>query len=67
VRLIYGGEFYRVADWNSFNRVLASSIQGTGLRVIEFMAPDRERNLELHTEAFRTLSSPAAKTGEVLR
>ncbi|HYR04045.1 MAG TPA: 2-succinyl-5-enolpyruvyl-6-hydroxy-3-cyclohexene-1-carboxylic-acid synthase, partial [Nitrososphaerales archaeon] len=67
VRLIYGGEFHRVADWNSFNRVLASSIERTGLRVIEFMAPDRERNLELHIEAFRTLSTSAAKTGEVPR
>ena len=66
VRLIYGGEFNRVSDWGSFNRVLVSSIEGKGLRVIELMAPDRERNLELHKEAFQTLSSRAAK-GEVPR
>ena len=60
VRLIYGGEFTRVSDWDSFNRALASSMKGKGLKVIEVMAPDRERNLELHTKAFQTLSSAPA-------
>jgi 2-succinyl-5-enolpyruvyl-6-hydroxy-3-cyclohexene-1-carboxylate synthase len=64
VRLIYGGEFDRVSDWASFNRVLESSIGGKGLRVIELVAPDRERNLALHKEVFQALSSPATtKTG----
>jgi 2-succinyl-5-enolpyruvyl-6-hydroxy-3-cyclohexene-1-carboxylate synthase len=57
VRTIYGGEFNRVSDWKSFDRVLASSLASKGLRVIEFMAPERERNLKLHTETFRALSS----------
>jgi len=61
VRLIYGGEFTRVSDWGSFNLALASSIKGNGLKVIELMAPDRERNLELHRKALLTLSSSAAK------
>ena len=29
------------------------------------MAPDRERNLELHKKAFQTLSSPSDANGEV--
>jgi len=66
VRLVYGGEFTRVSDWTSFNRALESSINGKGLRVIELVAPDRERNLELHKEAFKTLSS-STKTGEATR
>jgi 2-succinyl-5-enolpyruvyl-6-hydroxy-3-cyclohexene-1-carboxylate synthase len=65
VRLLYGGEFDRVSNWASFNRVLASSVRGSGLRVIEFTAPDRERNLELHRETFRALSSPGTKKAEV--
>jgi len=65
VRLIYGGQFDRVSDWDSLARVLASSSRGKGLRVIEFMAADRERNLELHEEAFRILSSLQAKAGGV--
>ena len=64
VRLLYGGEFNRVSDWGSFNSVLESSIKGKGLRVIELMVPDRERNLELHKTAFQTLSSPADKNAE---
>jgi len=66
VRLLYGGEFNRVSDWGSFNRALESSVKGKGLRVIELMAPDRERNLELNKKAFQTLSPPAAKNGEAL-
>ncbi|MDA4115084.1 MAG: 2-succinyl-5-enolpyruvyl-6-hydroxy-3-cyclohexene-1-carboxylic-acid synthase [Thaumarchaeota archaeon] len=66
VRLLYGGEFSRVADWGSFDGALASSTKGKGLRVIEFVAPERERNLELHKEAFQKLSSPSTK-GEVRR
>jgi 2-succinyl-5-enolpyruvyl-6-hydroxy-3-cyclohexene-1-carboxylate synthase len=65
VKLLYGGEFNRVSDWGSFGGVLASSISGSGLRVIELMAPDRERNLELHKEIFQTLSSRAGKKSEV--
>jgi 2-succinyl-5-enolpyruvyl-6-hydroxy-3-cyclohexene-1-carboxylate synthase len=67
VRLIYGGEFTRVSDWASFNRALESSVNGKGLRVIELMVPDRERNLELHKEAFKALSSPSTTTGEATR
>lgn len=62
VRLLYGGEFCRVFDWGAFNTALASAIKGKGLRVIEFMAADRERNLELHKEAFEKLSpTPGTK------
>ncbi|MGH9917284.1 MAG: thiamine pyrophosphate-dependent enzyme, partial [Nitrososphaerales archaeon] len=60
-RLLYGGDFSRVLDWASFNGALASSINGKGLRVIEFVAPDRERNLELHKEAFQKLSSSSTR------
>jgi 2-succinyl-5-enolpyruvyl-6-hydroxy-3-cyclohexene-1-carboxylate synthase len=67
VRLLYGGEFNRVSDWGSFKRVLESSIKGKGLRVIELMVPDRERNLELHKTAFQTLSSPQPKNLEAPR
>jgi hypothetical protein len=31
------------------------------------VAPDRERNLELHKQAFDTLTSPAANTAEAPR
>lgn len=61
VKLIYGGEFTRVSDWGSFNSALASSLGRRGLKVIELMVPDRERNLELHKEAFQTLTSSTAK------
>jgi 2-succinyl-5-enolpyruvyl-6-hydroxy-3-cyclohexene-1-carboxylate synthase len=67
VGLMYGGHFERVSDWGSFERALASSLEGRGLRVIEFTAPDREQNLTLHKEAFRELSSLTAKSGEVPR
>jgi 2-succinyl-5-enolpyruvyl-6-hydroxy-3-cyclohexene-1-carboxylate synthase len=69
VRLIYGGEFTRVSDLASFSRALESSVNRKGLRVIELMAPDRERNLELHKQAFKTLSSPSSSTeiGEATR
>jgi 2-succinyl-5-enolpyruvyl-6-hydroxy-3-cyclohexene-1-carboxylate synthase len=68
VRLLYGGEFTRVSDWGSFNHALESSMKGKGLRVIELMVPDRERNLELHKQAFHALTSPApAKTAEAPR
>jgi hypothetical protein len=43
-------------------------MKGKGLRVIELMVPDRERNLELHKQAFHALTSPApAKTAEAPR
>ena len=61
VRLIYGGEFARVSDWDSFSKALASSARAKGLRVIELTVPDRERNLQLHKEAFHELSSSAPK------
>ena len=64
VRLIYGGSSPASPTGRSFNRALESSVGGKGLRVIELMVPDRERNLELHKEAFEALSSPAAKTRE---
>jgi 2-succinyl-5-enolpyruvyl-6-hydroxy-3-cyclohexene-1-carboxylate synthase len=65
VKLLYGGEFNRVSDWGSFGRAFDSSIKGNGLRIIELVAPDRERNLELHREVFQVLSSGAANDGEV--
>lgn len=65
VRLLYGGEFNRVSDWGSFDRVLASSIRGRGLRVIELMATDRERNLQLHRSAFQALAGTPSGGEEV--
>ena len=67
VRLLYGGEFSRVADWGSFNGALASAVGSKGLRVIELVAPERERNLELHKEVFQTLSSQSGKKAEAPR
>lgn len=64
VRALYGGEFTRVQDWDSFASALASSARAKGLRVIELTAPDRERNLELHKEAFKAASSTAGTPGE---
>jgi 2-succinyl-5-enolpyruvyl-6-hydroxy-3-cyclohexene-1-carboxylate synthase len=66
VKVIYGGEFTRVSDWGAFDRALASSFKGKGLRVIELMAPERERNLELHEKAFQELSSLGTKNVEAL-
>jgi 2-succinyl-5-enolpyruvyl-6-hydroxy-3-cyclohexene-1-carboxylate synthase len=66
VRVIYGGEFTRVSDWGAFDRALESSLNGKGLRVIELMAPHRERNLELHKKAFQALSSLGTKNGEAI-
>ncbi len=57
VRTIYGGEFERVSDWGTFESVLASSLTRKGLRVIEFVAPEREGNLALHRETFQALSA----------
>ncbi|HEV2389464.1 MAG TPA: thiamine pyrophosphate-dependent enzyme, partial [Nitrososphaerales archaeon] len=65
--LLYGGEFSRVSDWSSFDRAFESAVNGRGLRVIEFVAPDRERNLELHKEAFRKLSPPSGANVEARR
>ncbi|MDA4116721.1 MAG: 2-succinyl-5-enolpyruvyl-6-hydroxy-3-cyclohexene-1-carboxylic-acid synthase [Thaumarchaeota archaeon] len=64
IRTIYGGEFHRVSDWDSFEKSLASSLAGRGLRVVEFMAPERERNLVLHREAFQAISSFPARSME---
>lgn len=61
VRLLYGGEFTRVSDWEALERTLASSLGGKGLRVVELMAPDRERNLELHREAFQAMKGQEAR------
>jgi 2-succinyl-5-enolpyruvyl-6-hydroxy-3-cyclohexene-1-carboxylate synthase len=60
VRLIYGGDFVRVSDWPSFKNAFADYTKRKGLRVIEFTAPDRETNLELHKRAFEILSPPPA-------
>lgn len=57
VRALYGGEFSRVSDWAGFERALDSSMRKKGLKVIELMAEDRERNVELHKEVFKALSS----------
>jgi len=64
VRALYGGEFTRVSDWDSFASALASSAKVKGLRVIELMAPDRERNLELHKGAFNAASWTAGAQRE---
>jgi 2-succinyl-5-enolpyruvyl-6-hydroxy-3-cyclohexene-1-carboxylate synthase len=64
VRLIYGGDFVRVSDWPSFKSAFADYTRRKGLRVMEFTAPDRERNLELHKRAFDILSPPPAPVGE---
>lgn len=55
VRMIYGGEFTRVSDWQAFASAFTSKPKG--LKVIEVMAPERERNLELHKEVFEALAA----------
>jgi 2-succinyl-5-enolpyruvyl-6-hydroxy-3-cyclohexene-1-carboxylate synthase len=64
VRALYGGEFTRVSDWGSLAGALASSTKVKGLRVIELMAPDRDRNVELHKDAFKAASWTAGAQGE---
>ena len=54
---IYGGEFQRVSDWRDFDRVLSSSLETKGLKIIEFMAPDRETNLKLHSSTMDQICS----------
>ena len=56
VKSIYGGQFYRVDSWQAFDKALSSSLEGSGLKVIEFMAADRETNLALHTSTLDKIS-----------
>ncbi|MDG6967504.1 MAG: 2-succinyl-5-enolpyruvyl-6-hydroxy-3-cyclohexene-1-carboxylic-acid synthase [Nitrososphaerota archaeon] len=58
VSTLYGGKFHRVSDWAGLERALGSSAGAKGLRVIELMAEDRERNVELHRAAFKALAAP---------
>lgn len=57
VKTIYGGEFRRVADWQAFDQSLSGSTDTPGLKIIEFLALDRERNLSLHSKTFNDISS----------
>jgi 2-succinyl-5-enolpyruvyl-6-hydroxy-3-cyclohexene-1-carboxylate synthase len=56
-KTLYGGEFYRVADWQAFDQSLSNSIDSPGLKIIEFAALDRERNLSLHRKTIDDISS----------
>ncbi len=57
VKTIYGGEFHRVTSWQAFDKALSVALKANGLRIIEFLAPDRDRNLLLHRMAFQDISS----------
>lgn len=61
VKIVYGGEFHRVSDWPAFDRVLASSLNTRGLKIIEFVAADRETNLKLHSSTLDQISSVAGQ------
>jgi 2-succinyl-5-enolpyruvyl-6-hydroxy-3-cyclohexene-1-carboxylate synthase len=65
VRLLYGGDFLRVGDWASFRSGFADYTKRRGLRVMELVAPDRERNLEIHRMAFEALSNATVEPEEV--
>jgi 2-succinyl-5-enolpyruvyl-6-hydroxy-3-cyclohexene-1-carboxylate synthase len=57
VKTIYGGEFHRVASWRAFGEALLASLPAKGLKIIEFLALDRESNLLMHRRAFQDISS----------
>ncbi len=57
VKTIYGGEFHRVSDWQAFDQSLSGLIGTPGLKIIEFVAPDREKNLSLHRRTIDDISS----------
>lgn len=57
VKTIYGGEFYRVDSWRAFDHAFSASIDAGGLKIIEFVALDRETNLTLHASMFEEISS----------
>jgi 2-succinyl-5-enolpyruvyl-6-hydroxy-3-cyclohexene-1-carboxylate synthase len=57
VKTIYGGKFYRVASWADFDRVFSAAQKAKGLKIIEFLALDRDTNLALHRSTFQEISS----------
>jgi 2-succinyl-5-enolpyruvyl-6-hydroxy-3-cyclohexene-1-carboxylate synthase len=57
VQTIYGGQFFRVDSWQAFDKAVASSIDASGLKILEFRAADRETNLALHASTFDKISS----------
>lgn len=57
VKTIYGGEFHRVTNWQALDEVFSSSLKVKGLKIIEFLALDRNRNLLLHSRAFQDISA----------
>ena len=54
--IIYGAEFQRVNDCKELDQVLSASLSQRGVKIIEFMAADRETNLELHASTFDQIS-----------
>ncbi|MDG6994996.1 MAG: 2-succinyl-5-enolpyruvyl-6-hydroxy-3-cyclohexene-1-carboxylic-acid synthase [Nitrososphaerota archaeon] len=53
---IYGAKFHRVNDCKKLDQVLSTSLTERGVKIIEFMAADRETNLELHASTFDQIS-----------
>jgi 2-succinyl-5-enolpyruvyl-6-hydroxy-3-cyclohexene-1-carboxylate synthase len=61
----HGGQFVRVADWTGFASAVREGLARGGLQVVE-VPTDRRRNVELHREVWRVVSSalaPAAAVG----
>ncbi|HET9014290.1 MAG TPA: 2-succinyl-5-enolpyruvyl-6-hydroxy-3-cyclohexene-1-carboxylic-acid synthase [Thermomicrobiaceae bacterium] len=60
---LYGASFTRVADWDDFRGAVARAVDSPGLDIVVVPAPGRERNVALHRELWRAVSSALA--GEV--
>ncbi len=57
VKTIYGGKYYRVDKWETFDQAFSGSLESEGLKIIEFIALDREANLDMHRSTFQDIAS----------
>lgn len=57
---MYGGGFTRAATWEQFREALTTSFKEGGVRVIE-VRTDRERNVALHRQLWRTVEHALAE------
>jgi 2-succinyl-5-enolpyruvyl-6-hydroxy-3-cyclohexene-1-carboxylate synthase len=54
---LYGLEHKQVASWDEFTAAFSSSLDQTGVQIIEVPAPNRTTNVELHRRLWKVMSA----------
>jgi 2-succinyl-5-enolpyruvyl-6-hydroxy-3-cyclohexene-1-carboxylate synthase len=61
----YGGRFVRVADWPEFSEAVGEGLARGGLQVVE-VPTDRARNVTLHRDVWRVVSTALASASKLV-